>query len=350
MTRPGESEPIARALREALMRNPVVNGARIRISMLRPGFVALEGEVSSLAQKEAASIVCRGIMPGCEVDNGLTISVNRPEADVELTRLANEELEKQVLPRTVGVKVDGGVAWLMGSAESRAVANQAHGAVARVPGIREVRDERLAIYSGQVVEAIGPERAEVGGKVVNVSPGTEIEVPIDDAALANQIVQVFTALMAPEHGEPVSVSVEDATARLFGVVRTRAESALAERLARAVPGVRRVVNRVFSTDGSTGGDDAKAAQIRHALGNPADHASPVDIKVFVVEDEAYLFGSIDFPEQGQQAEAIACQVPGIVHVHNGLVPSERHFRPGKGPVHAAEDTIAQLKRKPGPRS
>ncbi len=343
-----ESDHIAATLRKAIMQDPVVNGARIRISMLGPDSVALEGEVSSLAQKEAAGQICRRLAPGCEVDNSLTISVNRPGDDAELTRLANEELEKQVLPASVGVKVEGGIGWLMGTAESRAIADQAHKATARVPGIREVRDERLAIYSGQVVEAIGPERTEVGGKMITQSTGTQIEVPIDDAAIANEIVRVFAALMPPEHGDPASVSVTDATVRLFGVVRTRAESSMAERLARTVPGVRHVVNRLYVTDGSTGGDEAKAAEIRHALGYPKDHASPVDIKVFVVEDQAYLFGSVDFPEQALQAEAIARRTPGIDHVFSSLEPSERHFRPGKGPGHAAEDAISQLERETGP--
>ncbi|MNT52522.1 Osmotically-inducible protein Y precursor [compost metagenome] len=148
--------------------------------------------------------------------------------------------------------------------------------------------------------------------------------------------------MDPARADEIRVTFDQGIVRLTGFVKTAAERAQAERTARSVAGVRGVRNLLVSLDGSAGCDEALASEIRLGLAPRRDHASPVDIKVFVVEDTAYLQGVVDFPEQIAMAVAIAKRTPGIAHVHHALQVSERHFRSGAGPGHAAQDARRQL--------
>lgn len=342
-------EDVANALREAFAKDPLIKAERIRITMLAPDALALQGEVSTLAEKDEAGFIARQIAPQCEIDNALTVSVNRPMDDATLARKAEEALVAANLPRTVGVQVQGGLATLRGSVESKELVRKARLAVAHVPGIKDVREEQLSIASRQVFEAIGPERT---GRSDLAAPGAGLELVGDLASpdVVNRIEELLANRLDPARADEIRVTFDAGIVRLTGFVKTAEELAQAEKFARSVPGVRGVRNLLVSLDGSSGCDEALAAEIRQGLapklrqgfGPKRDHASPVDIKAYVVGDTAYLQGVVDFPEQITQAVAIAKRTAGIAHVHHSLQVSERHFRSGAGPGHAATDARKQL--------
>lgn len=342
-------EDVANALREAFAKDPLIKAERIRITMLAPDALALQGEVSTLAEKDEAGFIARQIAPQCEIDNALTVSVNRPLDDATLTRKAEEALVAANLPRTVGVQVLGGLATLKGSVESRELVRKARLAVAHVAGIKDVREEQVGIAGQQVFEALGGART---GRADLSAPGEEpgLVGALASADVLNRIRELIATGMAPARAAEIRMTFDNGIVRLTGFVKTAQELALAEKLARSVPGVRGVRNLLVSMDGSSGCDEALAAEIRRELapklkegfGARHGHASPVDIKAFVVGDTAYLQGAVDVPEQIAQAVAIAKRTPGISHVHSELQVSERHFRSGAGPGHAATDARKKL--------
>ncbi|HEY9900156.1 MAG TPA: BON domain-containing protein [Pantanalinema sp.] len=337
-------EDVANALREAFAKDPLIKAERIRITMLAPGALALQGEVSTLAEKDEAGFIARQIAPQCEIDNSLTVAVNRPMGDAALARRAEEALLAANLPRTVGVQVQDGLAVLRGSVESKELLRKARLAVSHVPGIKDVREELLSLEGRQVFETLGAART---GRTDLEAPGEDLElvdaIPAPD--VVNRIEELLANRMDPARADEIRVTFDQGIARLTGFVKTIEELARAEKLARSVSGVRAVRNHLVSLDGSAGCDEALATEIRRGLGAKGDHASPVDIKAYVAEDTAYLQGVVDFPEQIAQAVAIARGVQGIAHVHHSLQVSERHFRSGAGPGHAASDAREQLADK-----
>ncbi|MNX62464.1 Osmotically-inducible protein Y precursor [compost metagenome] len=261
--------------------------------------------------------------------------------DATLARRAEEALVAANLPRTVGVQVQGGLAMLRGSVESKDLVRKARLAVGHVPGIKDVREEHLSVASQQAFETLGAART---GRSGLVAPGEDLSlsdaIPAPD--VVNRIEDLLANGMDPARADEIRVTIDQGIVRLTGFVKTAEERAQAEKNARSVAGVRGVRNLLVSLDGSSGCDEALASEIRLGLAPRRDHASPVDIKVFVVEDTAYLQGVVDFPEQIAMAIAIAKRVSGIAHVHHALQVSERHFRSGAGPGHAAQDARRQL--------
>lgn len=337
-------EDVANTMREAFAKDPKIRADRIRILMLAPDTVALTGEVQTLAEKDEAGFLARQIAPQYVVDNALTVAGNRLPSDAELTACAQSELAQEGFPSSVGVVVRGGVAILRGTALSLERVRHASLVVARVPGIREVVTDHLPVARDQVVETIGPERGARRGDVVQRGPGAEITADIDGADIVNRIEQKLGSRMQPPRSDEIRVSlVGRGSVRLTGFVKSAEERARAELLARSVSGVTHVRNLLVSQDGSAGCNEAVAALIRHALAPRRDHASPADIKVFVLEDTVYLQGDVDFPEQAMEAEAIARRTPGIQHVHSELRVTERHPRPGIGEGHAVEAANRLLK-------
>jgi osmotically-inducible protein OsmY len=239
------------------------------------------------------------------------------------------------------VRVQDGLAVLRGSVASKELVRKARLAVSNVAGIKDVREELLTLETGQVYGTLGTARTErqdltvpaEGLELVDVIPGPDVVNRIEDL-LANQ--------MDPARADEIRVTYDKGIVRLTGFVKTREELAQAEKFARSVSGVRGVSNFLVSLDGTSGCDEALATEIRRGLGAEGDHASPVDIKAYVVEDVAYLQGVVDIPEQITQAIAIARGVPGIRHVHHALQVSERHFRSGAGPGHAVRHARRQL--------
>ena len=303
-------EDVVNALREAFARDPIISAEHVRISLLGPNSLVLQGEVQTLEAKEEAGALAQQIAPSCSIDNSLIVSSNRLPSDAELENRAREVLVAANLPRSVGVYVRGGVAYLRGHAENLDQRHQASQVVSRVPGLRAVHGEHLLI---------GPPPETV----------PEFLNPADERTIVNQIEAKLGADMTPPRADEIAVSVQNRTAFLRGFVKTAKERHQAELLARSVPGVSHVRNLLVAQDGSFGYDEAMEAAIRHRLG--ADHVSPPDVKVFVWEDTAYLFGNVDRPEQIRLAEAIARERSEIHHVFSSLVVTERHPPSAKGP-------------------
>lgn len=317
---------LRQALLDAFARDPRIGSPNISVTFLEDT-VALTGEVSSLRAKEKAEHLTRQIVPGLGVDNSLVITGNRLDDDQTLGEKAQQALFEAGFD--LGVRVLNGLASLQGQVESLAKRDEAHRIVARIPGLREVRDDEAVVMDQEAIE-IFPEKQQVGKLELPVE-GTQLIVDRDDATITNEVEEALATEMSTPRADEIHVQVQNGVVTLDGWVKTVEEAAQARLLAQRVSGVKSVRNRVITLDGATGGDEALNQEIRRAFGAKGDPISPVDIQSAVVKQVAYLWGEVDTPEQRIGAERLAQAIPGITKVINHVQVVTRRSRPARGP-------------------
>lgn len=135
---------IAHAVREALEWNAFVPDTRIR-STVGDGWVSLEGEVSTLREKEDAEAAVRSLAGVRAVNNRLTVmpvkadpARLRQSIEEALERRAEREAEK------IRVSVENGTVTLEGRVRTWPEKKAVLGTVSHAPGVRQLRD-RLAV-------------------------------------------------------------------------------------------------------------------------------------------------------------------------------------------------------------
>lgn len=135
---------IAHAVREALEWNAFVPDTRIR-STVGDGWVSLEGEVSTLREKEDAEAAVRSLAGVRAVNNRLTVmpvkadpARLRQSIEEALARRAEREAEK------IRVSVENGTVTLEGRVRTWPEKKAVLGTVSHAPGVRQLRD-RLAV-------------------------------------------------------------------------------------------------------------------------------------------------------------------------------------------------------------
>lgn len=135
---------IAHAVREALEWNAFVPDTRIR-STVGDGWVSLEGEVSTLREKEDAEAAVRPLAGVRAVNNRLTVmpvkadpARLRQSIEEALARRAEREAEK------IRVLVENGTVTLEGRVRTWPEKKAVLGTVSHAPGVRQLRD-RLAV-------------------------------------------------------------------------------------------------------------------------------------------------------------------------------------------------------------
>ena len=329
MSRESGHSDIIGAVQGAIAALPRSSPDRIRVSFLTPDTVALCGEVGSLAEKEEIGRCAAQAARSCHIDNSLTVGSNRPRPDAVLEDQAREALFREGLT-TLGARIRGGVAHLQGRADTLALVDRAKRVVGEVEGIREILTDHVALAAEQVTELVAP------APVPSDRP-YEVIAALDEAAIGAGVASRLAAEFGMVGSQPVTVTVRRRSVVLTGTVRTGRERSLAEQAARNVPGVAHVFNLLVATDGSAGRNAQLESEIRHLLGRPKDHATPVDLKVFVVADEVFLFGQADFPEQVDEAIALVREAAGGLPVHTDVTVTSRHPRSASGPGHAVED-------------
>lgn len=143
--------------------------------------------------------------------------------------------------------------------------------------------------------------------------------PRDDATLR---VEVLARLAASDRVSPfvVDVLVTQGTARLGGVVDEEATRRVAETEARAVPGVRGVVDelRVAEAPGGAVPDDAALAATVRAKLTASPQLEPFAIEVASAKRVVSLSGRVIGPADRVEAERITRATAGVIGVRNLL--------------------------------
>jgi osmotically-inducible protein OsmY len=205
----------------ALEHNPEVRAADIVVQVI-DGHVVLTGVVATVAEREAAgqtaARVAAQMGETARLENDLTVEFPREASKRELQQAVDAALAAApgVPTDAVGARVEDGVAFLVGHVVSTALEEAAIAAARRVPGLKEVVSQ-LTIATG---------------------------APPEPAALVNR-VQDALGQDARLHLRPITVDADpQGTVTIGGAVANNAERAAAAQLAKAVPGVHQVVNRI----------------------------------------------------------------------------------------------------------
>lgn len=144
-------------------------------------------------------------------------------------------------------------------------------------------------------------------------------VPHDDATLR---VEILARLAASQRLSPFVVGVEviQGTARLAGVVDEEGTRRVAEIEARAVAGVRAVVNelRVAEPPGAEVPDDASLAATVRAKLTASPQLEPFAIEVASTRRVVSLSGRVNGPAERVEAERITRATAGVIGVRNLL--------------------------------
>lgn len=129
------NEELANCVNEELYWDPQIGGESITVEA-DDGVVVLRGKVGSLRQKRAAKKTAARVRGVRSVENDLRVPLKRPDAreDAALRADVLEALSLDALvPRTIGVSVDGGVVILTEH-------DEAIEAAWAVSGVRDVED------------------------------------------------------------------------------------------------------------------------------------------------------------------------------------------------------------------
>lgn len=272
----------------------------IRVSWLPAGILALEGQVETLAEKQRlGEVACRAAGP-VPVENALNIV---PVPDPELAPMARTALHATGIA-SLGVRVENGVAHLGGRAEGLAVLRQAREALARVPGIREIRHDRVVLH-------LDREREEI-----------EILASLEDWDILAGVRQKLEEGM-PRQAREIVATCRNAIVTLTGVVSGEDARARAESLARSAFGVEGVRNRILNVDAPPLRASELEERVARAIGLDPDR--PPDIRIYMVDDVAYVLGKVGFQDAAWQALALIRREPGVSQVFDRLIIRHRDF-------------------------
>ena len=132
---------IARAARVALEWDAFVPDQKIR-STVTDGFVTLEGEVSTLREKEDAEAAIRNLTGVQGVRNRLFVAAVKADP-VKLRESIEEALERQAEREAerIRVRVEDGTLVLEGKVRTWPEKQAILGAVSHAPGVRDVKDK-----------------------------------------------------------------------------------------------------------------------------------------------------------------------------------------------------------------
>jgi Predicted periplasmic or secreted lipoprotein len=132
---------IARAVRVALTWDAFVAEEKIR-STVTDGFVTLEGEVSTLREKEDAEAAIRNLAGVQGVRNRLFVAAVKADP-VKLRESIEEALERRAEREAerIRVRVEDGTVVLEGKVRTWPEKQAILGAVSHAPGVREVKDK-----------------------------------------------------------------------------------------------------------------------------------------------------------------------------------------------------------------
>ncbi|KXG75090.1 BON domain-containing protein [Thermotalea metallivorans] len=183
----------------------------------KDGYVHMYGMVDVLAEKKKAESIAKSVKGVRKIENKITVAMD--------SNITDKHMEKEIIHRLtrgersesllgVSVKVEDGVANLMGTAKTL---RDAHGAMAVASEVRGIKD---VVNNIEISDTTSYDDASVNSHITQALSTTDLNYP--------------DILHTVEHGK---VTLE-------GFVNSRREMELAKEIAMGVEGVRKVVNRL----------------------------------------------------------------------------------------------------------
>jgi osmotically-inducible protein OsmY len=291
---------LEQAVREALRKDPAADSYELDVSV-RNGEVTLGGTVQSWQENWLSETVAKGVRGVREVRNDIRVNYKTDRSDAEIKADVEGRLENDVRvdDYLISVEVDDGKVKLLGDVGSLAEKNRARND-AWVAGTTDVD------ASGLEVKWWARDTMRRSSSYVGRSD-EEIERAVQDAFLYDPRVMAF---------EP-TVSVENGTVTLAGIVDNLAAKEAAEQDARNTVGVWRVRNHLKVRPVGEMSDADIEAQVGDAFyQDPYLERWEIDIDSNL--GLVTLSGTVNTSFEKRQAEDVAEGVAGVIGVVNKL--------------------------------
>lgn len=256
------------------------------------GYVKLQGIVDTLAEREYAAEVVKKVPDVRGVDNDLTIAMDNnlwEDEKIEHMVLKTFLREPKLDIKKIGAECEKGTVILRGQASTLGEIELAKELAAQVHGVREVKT--LVKFTDDAKE-------------------------VDDSSIVNGVEVAFAASRKVE-AEDITTSCSKGIVKLEGIVDNDEQMEAAELLAKTVPGVRKVINKLQTRHDSLQGDGYLTNKLRKAF-NADGRVSPAQVKAYVVDETAFLSGKVYSIDAKKAAEEIARTIEGIKSIVNDI--------------------------------
>lgn len=253
------------------------------------GLVRIQGIVDVLKERDQAEAIVRNFPGVKRVENNITVCTDGSIDDEDVAFEVGEELSANPeIPDSVGVRVSGGQAQLVGSIQNQGQALEAIEAAGKARGVKEVRNQ------------------------------LKINEKLDDASITNR---VQSALLEEAEIIPgkVKVLTENGVVTLWGNA-SDVEIKRAMEAAARTPGVKAVKN-LFNRDRVEIDDQIEVKAMNMIAANPFLKEMPVNIEV--EEGRIVLEGTVDSLEAKREIDALIRQIlmdlkPAVFKVDNQI--------------------------------
>jgi osmotically-inducible protein OsmY len=284
----------------ALASNPATEAYELNLSV-DDAEVELTGTVQSWQELTLASKVAAGVKGVTDVENQISVNYKAERPDFELRPEIERALRWDTLVdhELIDVSVQNGQVALSGTVGSAAEKRRAR-YDALVNGVKGVNAEDLDVRKWARDEDLRKT------KYKQASPD-EIKTAIEKALMYDPRVSSFE----------VQADVTGSIVTLRGNVDNLKAKRAAAQVARNTVGVSAVTNRLKVRPAQDTSADEIAEEVRSALARDP-YVDRFEISVSVVDNTAYLSGTVDSYFEKGQADDIAATTPGVTEVVNTL--------------------------------
>jgi len=207
------SEKLTEEISRLLQSEKSLSSYALKARAYQNGFVQIQGIVDLLEEKQKAESLVAEFPGVTGVENNVTVCTDGAIDDEDVAFEVSEELRANpVIPDSVGVKVYGGAAQLVGSVSSQSEAVEAAEAARKARGVREVNN-RL-----------------------------RVEDNYEDPDITNHIQSALMRELDLVCGR-VRVITTAGVVTLNGVL-SKENAIKSERIASEIPGVKKVINKI----------------------------------------------------------------------------------------------------------
>ncbi len=284
---------------QALAKNPATESWEIRVDV-EGKEAELTGTVDSWQEKQFAGKLVMGVKGVKGIDNRISVLYDSERKDSEILADVQGALrwDTRVDHALIDVKVDDGKVWLSGTVGSAAEKRQAF-YDAWVAGVKVVNIGGLEVKKWARDESMRKDKYAI-------KPDEKVEDAIEWALIYDPRV-LSTA---------VEADASKGTVTLRGEVESLSAKRAAAQDARNTVGVIRIVN-LLKVRPTTVSDTLIEEDIEAALKRDP-YVERYEIFVNVVDQTAYLSGSVDSYFEKGQAEQLAASTYGVKEVRNNL--------------------------------
>jgi osmotically-inducible protein OsmY len=289
-------DAIANDAKFALAKDPATDLYEAGVQVMN-GTAILTGTVDSLAERDLAAQVVKGVRGVEAVKNDLVVKPKLKRADNEVAADIQRMLKQDpwVDASAIDVSVKDGVATLKGSVASLIEKTSAT-QDAWVAGVLRVDNDGLTV--------------KPGGATARASH------VVNDNAI-KQLIEIAMKQHPRLASFKPEVESNNHIVTLRGKVDNFAAKKVAEEIARNTTGVTWVENHIRVRPAKLSDDAALAKEVKSALLRDP-YVSRFDMNVSAAHAQVYLEGRVDSGFEKRYVEFVASRVPGVVDVGNNL--------------------------------